>query len=58
MKIETSLVLELDSFVALRCKSYSYSYTSCTEGASRDQKESSRQKGIQKTPKIESYITS
>ena len=49
MKIETSPVLEIDRFVALRSKSYSYSY---------NQKESSRQKGIQKTPKMESYINS
>ena len=49
MKIETSPVLALDNFVALRSKSYAYSY-----GATQK----SKQKGIQKSPKKESYINS
>ena len=49
MKIETSPVLVLDNFVALRSKSYAYSY-----GATQI----SKQKGIQKSPKKESYINS
>ena len=49
MKIETSPVLVLDNFVALRSKSYAYSY-----GATQI----SKQKGIQKSPKKDSYINS
>ena len=44
MKIQTSPVLVLDNFVALRSKSYAYSY-----GATQI----SKQKGIQKSPKKE-----
>ena len=49
MKIETSPVLVLDSFRALRSKSYAYSY-----GATQI----SKQKRIQKSPKKESYFNS
>ena len=49
MKIETSPIIELTEFIALRSKSYSYSYDNIEKG---------RQKGIQKTPKMENYITS
>ena len=49
MKIETSPVLVLDNFVALRSKSYAYSYEAL---------QISKQKGIQKSPKKESYIIS
>ena len=46
MKIETSLVLVLESFIALRSKSYSFSYNSIQKA---------KQKGIQKAPKCEEY---
>ena len=49
MKIETSPIIELTEFIALRSKSYSYSYDNIEKG---------KQKGIQKTPKMENYITS
>ena len=49
MKIETSPVLVLDNFVALRSKSYAYSFGDT---------QISKQKGIQKSPKKESYINS
>ena len=39
MKIETSPIIELDNFVALRSKSYSFSYNNIQK---------SKQKGIQK----------
>ena len=41
MKIETSPILTLDNFTALRSKSYCYSYANIEKG---------RQKEIQKTP--------
>ena len=41
MKIETSPVIILDSFTALRSKSHCFSYANIEKG---------RQKGIQKTP--------
>ena len=47
MKIETSPILTLDNFIALRSKSYCYSYDNIEKG---------RQKGIQKTPDNEDYI--
>ena len=40
----------------MRLKSYSYSFDGGTEGASRTEK--SKQKGVQKSPKAESYINS
>ena len=46
MKIETSPVLVLDSFTALRSKSYSFSYNSIQKA---------KQKGIQKAPECEDY---
>ena len=49
MKIESSPVLVLDSFIALRSKSYSFSYNS---------NQKAKQKGIQKAPKCEGYQNS
>ena len=46
MKIETSAVLVLDSFTALRSKSYSFSYNDFKK---------SKQKGIQNAPECEDY---
>ena len=43
MKIETSPVLVLDTFTALRSKSYSFSYNNIQKA---------KQKGIQKAPKF------
>ena len=59
MKIETSPVLVLDTFTALRSKSYSFSYnspndTQCASGITQKAK----QKGIQKAPKCEEYQNS
>ena len=50
MKIETSPVLVLDTFTALRSKSFSFSYNSIIQKA--------KQKGIQKVPKCEEYQNS
>ena len=50
MKIETNPVLVLDTFTALRSKSYSFSYNSIIQKA--------KQKGIQKAPKCEEYQNS
>ena len=49
MKIETSPVLVLDTFTALRAKSYSFSYNNIQKA---------KQKGIQKAPKCEEYQNS
>ena len=49
MKIETSSVLVLDTFTALRSKSYSFSYNNIQKA---------KQKGIQKAPKCEEYQNS
>ena len=49
MKIEISPVLVLDSFTALRSKSYSFNYNGIQEA---------KQKGIQKAPKCEDYKSS
>ena len=49
MKIETSPVLVLDTFTALRSKSYSFSYNNIQKA---------KQKGIQKAPKYEEYQNS
>ena len=46
MKIETSPVLVLDTFTALRSKSYSFSFNNIQKA---------KQKGIQKAPKCEEY---
>ena len=53
MKIETSPVLVLDTFTALRSGSYSFSYNN-PNGITQKAK----QKGIQKTPKCEEYQNS
>ena len=53
MKIQTSPVLVLDSFVALRSKPYSFSYNSIQEATQK-----SKQKGIQKAPKFNDYTHS
>ena len=49
MKIETSPVLVLDTFTALRSKSYSFSYNSIQKA---------KQEGIQNAPKCEHYKSS
>ena len=49
MKIETRPVLVLDTFTALRSKSYSFSYNNVQKA---------KQKGIQKAPKCEHYKNS
>ena len=49
MKIETSPIIELDNFVALRSKSYSFSYGTTQK---------SKQKGIQHTPPYSQFISS
>ena len=50
LKIEASPVLVLDTFTALRSKSYSFSYNN-PNGITQKAK----QKGIQKAPKCEEY---
>ena len=50
MKIETSPILVLDNFVALRSKSYSFSYNNNIQ--------KSKSKGIQKAPKFNDYTHS
>ena len=45
MEIKTTPIIELDNFVALRSKSYSFSY-----GATQKTVQKSKQKGIQHTP--------
>ena len=50
MKIETSPVLVLDSFTALRSKPYNFSYNKPNGIIQR-----AKQKGIQKAPKCEDY---
>ena len=55
MKIETSPIIELDKFVALRSKSYSFSYKD-TENDLHIQK--ATQKGIQHAPQNTEYINS
>ena len=50
MKLETSLVLALDNFVALRSKSYSFSYNNKNIQKAKQKK--------QKAPNSEDYITS
>ena len=60
MKIETSPVLVLHNFVALRSKSYSFSYHSIPNGTQSTSGivEKAKQKGIQHTPKYADYINS
>ena len=50
MKKETSPIFELDNFVALRTKSYSFSY--------QNKIQKSKQKGIQHTPILNQFINS
>ena len=52
MKIETSPVLVLDTFTALRSKSYSFSYNN------NNNIQKAKQKGIQNAPKCEEYQNS
>ena len=54
MKIETSPIIELDNFIALRSKSYSFSYGSSVQKATQK----SKQKGIQHTPIYSQFINS
>ena len=61
MKIETSPIIELDNFVALRSKSYSFSYGSAqklTQEAKQRTIQKSKQKGIQHTPIYSQFINS
>ena len=53
MKTETSPVIELDNFVALRSKTYSFSYE-----ATQKTVQKSKQKGIQHTPPYTQIINS
>ena len=53
MKIDTSPIIELDNFVALRSKSYSFSY-----GATQKTVQKSKQKGIQHTPPYIQFMNS
>ena len=55
MKIETSPVLVLDTFTALRSKSYSFSYNNNNYN---NNIQKAKQKGIQKTPNCEHYKSS
>ena len=57
MKIETSPIIELDNFVALRSKSYSFSYKNAQE-ARQSTVPKSKQKGIQHTPIYSQFINS
>ena len=58
MKIETSPIIELDNFVALRSKSYSFSYGSTVQEAKQRTIQKSKQKGIQHTPIYSQFINS
>ena len=53
LKIETSPIIELDNFVALRSKSYSFSYKNAQRTVQK-----SKQKGIQHTPIYSQFINS
>ena len=53
MKIETSPIIELDNFVALRSKSCSFSYKNEQKTVQK-----SKQKGIQQTPPYTQFINS
>ena len=57
MKIETSPIIELDNFVALRSKSYSFSYKNAQE-ARQSTVQKSKQKGVQHTPIYSKFINS
>ena len=58
MKFETSLVLVLDSFIALRSKSYSFSYNNIPKGTQSGSgiKKYAKQKGIQKISECQDDI--
>ena len=61
MKVETSPIIELDNFVALRSKSYSFSYGSAqklTQEAKQKTIQKSKQKGLQHTPIYSQFINS
>ena len=53
MIIETSPIIELDNFIALRSKSYSFSYKNAQKTVQK-----SKQKGIQHTPIASQFINS
>ena len=55
LKIETSPVLVIDTFTALRSKSYSFSYNN---NNNNNNIQKAKQKGIQKAPKCEHYKNS
>ena len=57
MKIETSPIIELDNFVALRSKSYSFSY-GATQSTVQKVTQKRKQKGIQHTPIYSQFIKS
>ena len=57
MKTETSPIIELDNFVALRSKSYSFSYKNEQE-ATQSTVQKSKQKRIQHTPIYSQFINS
>ena len=57
MKIETSPVLVLDTFTALRSTSYSFSYNN-NNNNNNNNIQKAKQKGIQKAPKCEHYKNS
>ena len=57
MKIETSPIIELDNFVALRSKSYTFSY-GATQKTVQKATQKSKQKGIQHTPPYTQFINS
>ena len=56
-KIETSPIIELDNFVALRSKSYSFSY-GATQKLTQKTVQKSKQKEIQHTPPYTQIINS
>ena len=61
MKIETSPIIEIDNFVALRSKSYSFSFGATQEATQKTvQKvtQKAKQKGIQHTPPYTQFINS
>ena len=57
MKIETSPIIELDNFLALRSKSYSFSY-GATQKTVQKVTQKAKQKGIQHTPHYLQFINS
>ena len=61
MKIETSPIIELDNFVALRSESYSFSYGATqklTQKTVQKVTQKAKQKGIQHTPPYTQLINS